>query len=740
MDSAAAGVAEGEDELYVSHTCYAQSAESRFGERVLDDLKTFVFQPPHDAWIPVLDPGDVDEEDDDAEMDLDVGFVDLYDSDPSTAHVLETDPSHAEQGFPRIATLRNNLTALSQRYNLYFAAYQDRIYVYQPRRSAPRILPSQSLILQPRPSKYADFAGGAIDPRFPHQVNHIIVGNLGLLEIVLLAYDDGDVIAYYTHAIVRCIRANADDVRRGGARTRQPAHPKPFFHENVGKSAWGMAIHERSRLIAVGSNLHEVTVFAFALSNPTTVYNFPDADLSPRTRCGQTALALEKHLRSRTRTWRIVLPLSHVGDNIPNLAFMDDEAGEADKVVAIDVAGNVWLLDIWKLGTPPLLWPMAAPRDNVTGRAMGWGVLVLPGSSFRSAKTVYDSLGVPGGEVIPGTRAEDSSRVWLDTTCSLYYVDGLSPSAKHVFRRGSRAEYARKHATNLEYPGDDFDDLEPATESESEVEGESSGASAAVDDATGDGAASSPAAGGRGDRQWTALSAYRGPSGTDLDDMADDIQMGRCIIPLFGETPALDGTVSQHTALTRRSFQRQGRTNHVEVRAAQFPAHTARNLCLLRTSQTGIELLPLDRDAPCISCKRQGVRPWDLHPVYSQRVSMLIHVPELNLVAAGSPTGRVALITLTRTAKKFYMTKLRRGFRVECVLPRKSDKKLRPNCTLIGIAMSPAPHRQAKGLELRPGGKRTHPTVYRLILHYKDHSILMYDVAKRGSGWDLTVF
>ena len=41
--------------------------------------------------------------------------------------------------------------------------------------------------------------GGFIDQTFPHSVNHIKLGNLGDFEILLMACDDGDVIAYYTH-------------------------------------------------------------------------------------------------------------------------------------------------------------------------------------------------------------------------------------------------------------------------------------------------------------------------------------------------------------------------------------------------------------------------------------------------------------------------------------------------------------------------------------------------------------
>jgi hypothetical protein len=192
----------------------------------------------------------------------------------------------------------------------------------------------------------------------------MIVGNLGDFEIVLLAYDDGDVVAYYTNAIVRYIKGNSDKLRGSPASPiRHTAHPKPFFHENVGKSAWGLAIHQRSRLIAVGSNAWEVTVFAFALSHTNTAFTFPEVDNSPMLECGQTAFQLQRHFRSRTRMWRIVLPLGRMGHNVPNLAFIDDEAGEAEKVAATDVVGNVWLLDIWNIGASPIRWPDPLTRE-----------------------------------------------------------------------------------------------------------------------------------------------------------------------------------------------------------------------------------------------------------------------------------------------------------------------------------------------------------------------------------------
>lgn len=225
-------------------------------------------------------------------------------------------------------------------------AYQDKIHVFQPKR-APNILPPVSLILAPKTTKAAKSIKGAIEKHFGHQMNNIVVGNLGNLEILLFAFDDGDVGAYYTHTIARC-------AGQAGTSFRQTT-PKEFFHENVGISAWGLAIHEQSRLLAVSSNRHEVTVFAFATNDNPVQGQLPEEDTSPEVWSGQTALELEKHFQSRTRTWRIVLPTGAEGQNIPSIAFCDDETGYADKVVAFDVEGNTWIFDIWKIGSFAIL-------------------------------------------------------------------------------------------------------------------------------------------------------------------------------------------------------------------------------------------------------------------------------------------------------------------------------------------------------------------------------------------------
>jgi hypothetical protein len=194
----------------------------------------------------------------------------------------------------------------------------------------------------------ARLTGGVQDRKFPHQMNYITVGDLGNLEILLLAFDDGDIVAYYTHLIVQAIEHWGSP--RGNAGRLIPG---PFFHESVGASAWGLAIHTHSRLIAASSNRHDVTVFAFAVGRKEKNTD-EHVQPSPEPWAGQGILGLEKHFRSRTRTWRIVLSTGHDGrnspHNIPSIAFCDDDRGNAEKVAAVDINGNLWLLDIWNVG------------------------------------------------------------------------------------------------------------------------------------------------------------------------------------------------------------------------------------------------------------------------------------------------------------------------------------------------------------------------------------------------------
>lgn len=105
---------------------------------------------------------------------------------------------------------------------------------------------------------------GYIDPRHPHAVNHIVVDDLGEEEILACVCDDGDVLAYHTSAVFNALERRDPLVGMGynGAENL-----RSFLNENVGLSAWGLAVHKASRMIAVSANTKKITVFAFALSS-----------------------------------------------------------------------------------------------------------------------------------------------------------------------------------------------------------------------------------------------------------------------------------------------------------------------------------------------------------------------------------------------------------------------------------------------------------------------------------------
>lgn len=187
----------------------------------------------------------------------------------------------------------------------------------------------------------------------PHSINNLATGHLGNEEIIVACCDDGEVYAYYTREIAEWISSQDRSPLphpSGPKRSRLPPSKPPahFFRDNVGITAWGLAIHRKSRLIAVSSNRREVTVFAFALEehskNRRRSSQGPEED---PLRDGPAAF-----VRRRSKNWRIVLALGHHANNVPNICFLDDEEGEAEKVSAVDIDGFTWIADIWNACQP----------------------------------------------------------------------------------------------------------------------------------------------------------------------------------------------------------------------------------------------------------------------------------------------------------------------------------------------------------------------------------------------------
>ncbi|EGS19000.1 uncharacterized protein CTHT_0056200 [Thermochaetoides thermophila DSM 1495] len=715
MASDSADTQEVYPEVYVGPNCYVQTAEDRFGPKVRPGIRSWLMQGfDTDDWADL----DFQEFNSETDEDTDEGlFDDDYsyeeESFDSSAGDASDNSSNSPNGnFPRIASARNNLTALSQHFNLYFVAYGSCIYVYQPRRG-PQILPSSpSAILSPSASQFASLCRQSVFSNRPHQINHLIVGDLGNLEIVLAAYDDGDVVAYYSETIVSYIEANeAKNRSPTKARRRSIPVPKPFFHDNVQSTAWGIAIHKQSRLIAVSSNQYEVTVFAFALRRNGAVND--SISQRPSASTDQKNQELQSDLRSRNRTWRIVMNLSSKGHNIPNISFLDDEHGEAEKVVAIDIWANVWLLDIWTIGAQPIMLrnQMDAPylhAENTWRRAEGWGIMVLPDSAFRPTDNIRECLGLPAKEVALRPPPDDipDAKGGLDIT----YTDD-SFGYEHV-----------------------DEDEDTMVQTDDELASECGAVS------------EFPVS--------SSLSPDESLPEESLEKL-DDSRLARVIVPLSGEITTLETEEDWTSFSTNGLVKRRRAVRPIAFADAELSPHLTKNFHLLIGNPTDIRLRPLKKTMSTVDFRHLLPHqpplklsntnylpsfPYDFSSHYTERVSMLLRVPELNLVIAGSPTGRVALLTPTSSQKHIHEVPVRRAFRVDRVLPRREEEErmLRPLCSLIGVACSPVPHMRAPGMRLAPSaGARagqSWPALWRLILHYKDHTLLMYELARSRPG------
>jgi len=793
MASDSADTQEVYPEVYVGPNCYVQTAEDRFGPKVRPGIRSWLMQGfDTDDWADL----DFQEFNSETDEDTDEGlFDDDYsyeeESFDSSAGDASDNSSNSPNGnFPRIASARNNLTALSQHFNLYFVAYGSCIYVYQPRRG-PQILPSSpSAILSPSASQFASLCRQSVFSNRPHQINHLIVGDLGNLEIVLAAYDDGDVVAYYSETIISYIEANeAKNRSPTKARRRSIPVPKPFFHDNVQSTAWGIAIHKQSRLIAVSSNQYEVTVFAFALRRNGAVND--SISQRPSASTDQKNQELQSDLRSRNRTWRIVMNLSSKGHNIPNISFLDDEHGEAEKVVAIDIWANVWLLDIWTIGAQPIMlrnqmdapylhaentwysfWPYPGGLTQAVAngvvlsrrRAEGWGIMVLPDSAFRPTDNIRECLGLPAKEVALRPPPDDipDAKGGLDITCGLWYIKELSSDVRRLLRDRPgppHTNFIQLHddASKLHHGGEgeisDHSDADELSDTDDSFGYEHVDEDEDTMVQTDDELAS----------ECGAVSEFPVSSSLSPDESLpeesleklDDSRLARVIVPLSGEITTLETEEDWTSFSTNGLVKRRRAVRPIAFADAELSPHLTKNFHLLIGNPTDIRLRPLKKTMSTVDFRHLLPHqpplklsntnylpsfPYDFSSHYTERVSMLLRVPELNLVIAGSPTGRVALLTPTSSQKHIHEVPVRRAFRVDRVLPRREEEErmLRPLCSLIGVACSPVPHMRAPGMRLAPSaGARagqSWPALWRLILHYKDHTLLMYELARSRPG------
>jgi hypothetical protein len=238
---------------------------------------------------------------------------------------------------------------------LYFSASTDEIHITAPRDLRQTLPGIPDLILDLPRTPAGVKLGGFIDETIPHCVNHIKVGNLGNLEVILVACDDGDVIAFYTHLL-------QNEIHRQDSNIVPPSlsNTVPFFHENVGSSAWGLALHQDSRLIAVSSNLREITVFAHGYTAFTDSDVEAEGDDEKSTLYRNKLRCIELQARvgnqkfpplsdgttavntgHRQYNYKMILPLGEQGHNVPSVDFVSGLDGNASHLLAVDINGNL---------------------------------------------------------------------------------------------------------------------------------------------------------------------------------------------------------------------------------------------------------------------------------------------------------------------------------------------------------------------------------------------------------------
>ncbi|CAD0113076.1 unnamed protein product, partial [Aureobasidium uvarum] len=630
---------------------------------------------------------------------------------------------------------RDENTGLSHVYDLYFVAYVDKIYVYEPQ------FPSQSIEQEPamvvhteQKSKtpeeqrlYGHYAGHGT-----RAINKLLVQSLGNEEVLAVVRDDGDVEAYYTRHIYNAIEKRTyHDSTLGILST----DIRPFFQRSVGLSAWGLAIHSTARMIAVSANTHTTTVFTFALTDGVSddENDFPDED-------EVYYYGMSGVVPPNDRRKNDVRILAHSGgiENLPDIAFCNTGHDPAGRwLLTADLLGQVAAWDVHSLQlnqlvntalSPPIF---RIPKDHIDSRNGVWGLLFLDPLSFRTTTTIEEALGVSSSQIGVDLQREKDNAIWdLGKT-----VDCISHVRRPfrdvgnpvVVRNGNYAHPLElsRHGT----PGPSTPtplrranvDADRSSEEEVEEESEESNDE---------------------DHAWDSDDSY---DGTGYDS-AEDTHVA---------FPRPDGTMWQiakpkvslrsscTATLLIRSLRPGARFKRGESMCGDLPCPilqlSFKDIYLYQpaTSSKAWDHLPIPSTRRLF--QQEVPIPFDSGSTKFGRINMYAQIPSLGVVIIATQQGRVAILSLTQTVTRMLdyekvevnQTPLERprmekrvyGYRVDHILPLASQEEAghRPKAGIHGIAVGPI-----QGTEhLEDDLKR-----WRLLVHYQDLSILAYEIGK----------
>ncbi|KAK9326305.1 CRT10-domain-containing protein [Lipomyces orientalis] len=156
-------------------------------------------------------------------------------------------------------TWRVNLLSIS-RYGFLFIADGEKIKVFRIASPArpELVLFTQIAPPKPNPPTISQILG-ANNPMNLFSINALKIGTLGGEEHLVILTDAGQAIVYSTSSILRHHdEENAGDIAKD---------TMPVFVLQVERSAWGVDLYDRERLVAVSDNSHTITVFKLGFSD-----------------------------------------------------------------------------------------------------------------------------------------------------------------------------------------------------------------------------------------------------------------------------------------------------------------------------------------------------------------------------------------------------------------------------------------------------------------------------------------
>ncbi|KAF2129050.1 hypothetical protein P153DRAFT_30849 [Dothidotthia symphoricarpi CBS 119687] len=685
---------------------------------------------------------------------------------------------------PKIKAWRCELTALSTCYNLYFVVCNDTIHVYNPSFPNQRLSHEPVFILYPPVS--SPHLRPSIDPEDPHSISRIHIDHLGHEEIVLVACDDGDVVGYRVDEIQRALERRSK-FTDGGSEVTNGDAVKVLFHHNVGASAWGIAVHQEARMIAVSANTHNITVFAFALTSSLQHLDESGSHDNRVPLSNQSRLDLHAPRREdRVITLR-------AGTNVPAVSFNNsgsDPYGRWLSSSSIDGKTILWDLHhpqaparVIQLGfcasvqhtnQAPRLPPgmCHCPRSSAFPHG-AWGTVFLdPHSAYEDAavnepapahispcfqdvstqkagfftksKDDFSSTGVQETESFDG---ESSDMILSDTESGVSEEDILDSSTDSA------------HANFLEHTQDDKnDEASPESDQTSVESGEemihddssqqsssqlsslfipeqSQSAVQTVANAISAHASNTPLPWFQPFNQEVAATMYDSDDDSDTNSEIFNITFAAAYLrPSIGARP----NPAYFEVTTSPSFQSQ--STHLSTPCLIV---TKEDIFLFQCPLGALNY-PLD---PIVTMRRPLHPPdnrsgWGGQILPSHdRLCFSTQIPELGIFIVATPHGRAGVFSLTWSKQKDRPVPTYK-FQLEYILPFSKDNNkelwsVGPHVRLLGVAVGPVQGMfdQFEKIGEAADGVRVSPSRrWRLFMYFSNHTVVSYELSKMRVG------